>query len=83
VVTHGCWATPPAATVSARACPTWTVADKTGAGSYGANNNAGIAWTPDGTPIVVAMQVTKPERDAAWDHALIAETAAVLAGALG
>ncbi|MFF4796956.1 class A beta-lactamase [Streptomyces sp. NPDC001351] len=62
---------------------TWTVADKTGAGSYGANNNAGIAWTPDGTPIVLAVQVTKPERDAAWDHALIAETAAVLASALG
>lgn len=62
---------------------TWTVADKTGAGFYGANNDVGIAWTPDGTPIVLAVQVTKPERDAAWDHALIAETAAVLAGALG
>lgn len=62
---------------------TWTVADKTGAGFYGANNNAGIAWTPDGTPIVLAVQVTKPDRDAAWDHELIAEAAAVLASALG
>ncbi|WP_344402971.1 class A beta-lactamase [Streptomyces longisporus] len=62
---------------------TWTVADKTGAGFYGANNNAGIAWTPDGTPIVLAVQVTKPDRGAAWDHELIAETAAVLASALG
>ncbi|MEV6941350.1 class A beta-lactamase [Streptomyces sp. NPDC051172] len=61
----------------------WTVADKTGAGSYGANNDAGIAWTPDGTPIVLAVQVTKPDRGAAWDHELIAETAAVLASALG
>ncbi|WP_324784287.1 class A beta-lactamase [Streptomyces sp. H51] len=61
----------------------WTVADKTGAGSYGADNDAGIAWTPDGTPVVLAVQVTKPDRDAAWDHALIAETATVLAQALG
>ncbi|MER6627699.1 class A beta-lactamase [Streptomyces sp. NPDC000987] len=61
----------------------WTVADKTGAGSYGADNDAGIAWTPDGAPVVLAVQVTKPDRDAAWDHALIAETATVLARALG
>ncbi|MFF4251959.1 class A beta-lactamase [Streptomyces sp. NPDC001663] len=62
---------------------TWTVADKTGAGSYGANNNAGIAWTPDGTPIVLAVQVTKPDQDAAWDHTLIVDTAALLAEVLG
>jgi len=62
---------------------TWTVADKTGGGSYGANNNVGIAWTPDGTPIVLAVQVTKPEKDAALDNALIAETAALLAEVLG
>ncbi|MFI1568658.1 class A beta-lactamase [Streptomyces sp. NPDC020490] len=57
----------------------WTVADKTGAGSYGADNDAGIAWTPDGAPVVLAVQLTKPDRDAEWDHALIAETATVLA----
>ena len=62
---------------------TWTVADKTGGGWYGANNDAGIAWTPDGTPVVLAVQLVKPDRDAAYDHALIVETAALLARALG
>lgn len=30
--------------------PTWTIADKTGSGSYGTTNNVGLAWTPEGTP---------------------------------
>ncbi|MFJ1805052.1 MULTISPECIES: class A beta-lactamase [unclassified Streptomyces] len=63
--------------------PTWTIADKTGGGWYGANNDAGIAWTPDGTPVVLAVQLTKPDRDAAYDHELIVETAGVLAEVLG
>ncbi|MET7702826.1 class A beta-lactamase [Streptomyces sp. NPDC005485] len=60
----------------------WTIADKTGAGAYGSNNNVGIAWTPDGTPIVLAVLTTKPEATAAPDNPLIAETAAVLAQAV-
>lgn len=63
--------------------PTWTLADKTGGGWYGTNNDAGIAWTPDGAPVVLAVQLTKPDRDAAYDHALIVETAALLAETLG
>ncbi|MFD9390609.1 class A beta-lactamase [Streptomyces sp. NPDC060000] len=63
--------------------PTWTLADKTGGGWYGANNDAGIAWTPDGTPIVLAVQLTKPDRDAPYDHELIVKTAEVLAEVLG
>ncbi|WP_405777214.1 class A beta-lactamase [Streptomyces sp. NBC_01538] len=63
--------------------PAWTIADKTGAGSYGTNNNVGVAWTQDGTPLVLAVQTTKPDQDAAADHPLVAETAAVLADALG
>ncbi|GAB2751999.1 class A beta-lactamase [Streptomyces bullii] len=61
---------------------TWTVADKTGAGSYGTNNNAGLAWTEDGTPLVLAIQSTKPDQDAPWDHPLIEKTAALLADVL-
>ncbi|KUL21534.1 class A beta-lactamase [Streptomyces regalis] len=60
----------------------WTIADKTGGGFYGTNNDAGIAWTEDGTPLVLAVQTTKPEQDAAPDHALIVETAALLAETL-
>lgn len=62
---------------------TWTLADKTGGGWYGANNDAGIAWTPDGAPVVLVVQLTKPDRDAAYDHDLIVETAGLLAATLG
>ncbi|MEW2046530.1 class A beta-lactamase [Streptomyces sp. NPDC005476] len=63
--------------------PTWTIADKTGGGWYGANNDAGIAWTPDGAPVVLAVQLVKPDRGAAYDSELIVETAGVLAEVLG
>lgn len=32
----------------------WALADKTGAGWYGARNDVGITWTPDGDPLVIA-----------------------------
>ncbi|MFJ4691600.1 class A beta-lactamase [Streptomyces sp. NPDC088766] len=63
--------------------PTWTLADKTGGGWYGANNDAGIAWTPDGVPVVLVVQVTMADREAAYDHDLIVETARLLAATLG
>ncbi|MFJ2234148.1 class A beta-lactamase [Streptomyces sp. NPDC087859] len=62
---------------------TWTVADKTGGGSYGTNNNVGIAWTPQGTPLVLAVLTTLPEQSAARDDLLVADTAKALADALG
>ncbi|MER6180881.1 class A beta-lactamase [Streptomyces sp. NPDC001652] len=62
---------------------TWTVADKTGGGSYGTNNNVGIAWTPEGTPLLLAVLTTMPERSAARDDLLVADTAKALAETLG
>jgi len=62
---------------------TWTVADKTGGGSYGTNNNVGVAWTEDGIPIALAVQTTQPAQDATRDDSLVAETAALLAETLG
>lgn len=62
---------------------TWTIADKTGGGAYGTNNDVGIAWTENGTPIVLAVQTTKPDQDATADNPLVAKTAGVLAEALG
>lgn len=59
--------------------PEWTVADKTGGGSYGSCNDVGIAWTPDGVPVVLAVLTTKPDPDAAGDHPLVAGAAEVLA----
>jgi beta-lactamase class A len=62
---------------------TWTVGDKTGSGSYGTTNDVGIAWTPEGAPIVLAILSTTPDRDRPWDDALIAEAAALVADVLG
>ncbi|WP_406097144.1 class A beta-lactamase [Streptomyces sp. NBC_01013] len=59
--------------------PEWTVADKTGGGSYGSCNDVGVAWTPDGVPVVLAVLTTKPAADAAGDHPLVAGVAEVLA----
>ncbi|MGY6018475.1 class A beta-lactamase [Streptomyces spinosirectus] len=58
---------------------TWTVGDKTGSGSYGTTNDVAVAWKADGTPVVLALLSTKPAQDAAWDDALLAEAAAVMA----
>lgn len=60
----------------------WVLADKTGGGGYGGNNDAGIAWPPGRSPVVLAVLTTKFEPDAAADNPLVARTAAVLASAL-
>ncbi|MFE5807814.1 class A beta-lactamase [Streptomyces sp. NPDC056491] len=60
----------------------WAVADKTGAGSYGTNNNVGIAWPPGRPPVVLAILSTLPEANAPRDNTLIARTAKLLADAL-
>ncbi|MER5761841.1 class A beta-lactamase [Streptomyces sp. NPDC002082] len=60
----------------------WTVADKTGAGAYGTNNDVAVAWPPGRPPLVIAVLTTKPRSDAAPDNPLVARTAALLASAL-
>ncbi|MFI1968418.1 class A beta-lactamase [Streptomyces cinnamoneus] len=60
----------------------WTVADKTGGGDYGTNNDVGLAWTPDGTPIVLAVLTTKHEPKPPADDPLVARAAELLATAL-
>lgn len=62
----------------------WALGDKTGTGKYGTTNDAGIAWTPDGAPVVLAVLSTKPdtESDTPMDEPLVAKTAALLAKAL-
>ncbi|MEU9046046.1 MULTISPECIES: class A beta-lactamase [unclassified Kitasatospora] len=62
----------------------WTLADKTGTGSYGTTNDVGIAWTPTGAPVLLAVLTTKPADAAApKDEPLVAKTAALLAPVLG
>ncbi|MFI8518857.1 class A beta-lactamase [Streptomyces sp. NPDC085481] len=60
----------------------WTLADKTGGGRYGGNNDVGIAWPPGRPPVVLAVLTTKPAEDAAADDELVAEAARILAGAV-
>ncbi|MEV6951160.1 class A beta-lactamase [Streptomyces sp. NPDC051183] len=60
----------------------WVLADKTGGGKYGTNNDTGITWPPGRAPIVMAVLTTKHLPDAAADNPLVAKTAALLAAAL-
>ncbi|WP_406287882.1 class A beta-lactamase [Streptomyces sp. NBC_00209] len=64
--------------------PEWTVADKTGGGSYASCNDVGVAWTPEGVPVVLAVLTTKPAgaSDAAGDHPLVRDVAEALAAAV-
>ncbi|MER7767232.1 class A beta-lactamase [Kitasatospora sp. NPDC096140] len=61
----------------------WALADKTGSGRYGTANDVGIAWTPSGAPVVLAVLTTKPDEAAVRDEPVVAETAALLASVLG
>ncbi|MBT2369354.1 class A beta-lactamase [Streptomyces sp. ISL-10] len=61
----------------------WVVGDKTGTGSgYGARNDIAVVWPPDRAPIVMAIMSNRGDKDAEPDNKLIAEAAAVVAGAL-
>ncbi|MET9801528.1 class A beta-lactamase [Streptomyces sp. NPDC006368] len=61
----------------------WAVADKTGASdNYGTNNDVGVAWLPDRSPVVLAVLTTKSDPRAEADNPLIVKTAALLASAL-
>ncbi|SHF54555.1 class A beta-lactamase [Streptoalloteichus hindustanus] len=62
--------------------PSWELGDKTGSGRYGTVNDVGVTWTPDGTPIVLAVLTTKHEENATPDNELIVDTARLLARTL-
>ncbi|WP_030959293.1 class A beta-lactamase [Streptomyces sp. NRRL S-378] len=60
----------------------WVIGDKTGAGSYGTNNNVGIAWPPSRPPVELAVLTTMADAAAPRQDALLARAAAALAAAL-
>ncbi|MGW5774191.1 class A beta-lactamase [Streptomyces longwoodensis] len=60
----------------------WTLADKTGTGSYATAHDIGIAWTTRHTPLLLTVLSTKDARDAPVDNDLIRDTAALLAATL-
>lgn len=53
----------------------WTLADKTGGGGYATNNDAGIAYQPDGTPIVIVVMARTFDPDATADNRPIVDVA--------
>ena len=57
----------------------WTVADKTGSGSYATCNDIALARPPGAAPIVIALMSSKAQRRADRDERLLAEAAAYVA----
>ncbi|MDI3404964.1 class A beta-lactamase [Streptomyces cavernicola] len=61
----------------------WVVGDKSGMGSnYGIRNDIAVVWRPDEAPLVVAVLTNRTEEAAEHENALVADAAAVVAGAL-
>lgn len=61
----------------------WTVADKTGGGAWGTDNDVGVTWPPARPPVVLAVLTTRFTPDAEGVDALVAEAAAAVASELG
>lgn len=61
----------------------WRLADKTGAGDYGTNNDAGVAWNPAGEPIVIVALTRRDRVDAPKVDAALADAARLVARRLG
>ncbi|MFD8014531.1 class A beta-lactamase [Streptomyces sp. NPDC058955] len=57
----------------------WTVADKTGGGDYGGNNDVAVTWPPDGGPILLSVLTTRFEPDAKGVDELVAAAATIVA----
>ncbi|MFD4989217.1 class A beta-lactamase [Streptomyces sp. NPDC058374] len=60
----------------------WVLGDKTGGGRYGTNNDAGVAWPPGRSPVVLTVLTTQPKEDAVRNDRLVADAARVLSEAL-
>jgi beta-lactamase class A len=60
----------------------WVVADKTGSGDYGRANDAGIAWTPEGSPMTIAIMSDRDGYSTEPDRTAIAAVARYVVSAL-
>ncbi|RKS09075.1 beta-lactamase class A [Nocardiopsis sp. Huas11] len=60
----------------------WEVGDKTGACGYGTRHDIGVAWPPEGDPIVLAVMSGRDEAGAGYDDALVAQATRVAVEAL-
>jgi beta-lactamase class A len=56
----------------------WRLADKTGAGDHGSNNDVGVFWRPNGQAVVVCVYLTACSAPRANSNAAIAAIAALV-----
>ncbi len=56
----------------------WAVADKTGTGAYGTNNDIGVVWPTGCAPIVLVVYFTQYKKDAAPRDEVIAAATKIL-----
>jgi beta-lactamase class A len=71
-----------AATIRAGVPTGWTVADKTGTGSYGVRNDIGVLTAPERAPVVVVVLTSRSTPDASPDDALVAAATRTAFGAV-
>lgn len=60
----------------------WRIAEKTGTGDYAARNDVGLAWTPDGAPVLISCLTNGHRRDDVVRNEPLAAVAAECARAL-
>lgn len=60
----------------------WSAADKTGSGAYGTVNDIGVAWSPDGTPLVIAVYYTREVAKAPTNQDIITAATRIAVAAL-
>jgi len=60
----------------------WKVGDKTGAGSYGSNNDVGVLWPPAGAPLVLSVYLTFSQKDAKTRNDVVAAATRIAVTAL-
>ncbi|SFM98655.1 beta-lactamase class A [Izhakiella capsodis] len=53
----------------------WKVGDKTGSGDYGTTNDVALLWPPQRQPLVLTVYFTQPDKTAASNRTVLAETA--------
>ncbi|MGY3727069.1 MULTISPECIES: class A beta-lactamase [Cobetia] len=56
----------------------WQIADKTGGGGHGTNNDIAIIWPPNHAPLIVAVYLTESEAERAVRDAAIADVGRLL-----
>ena len=57
---------------------TWTVADKTGSGSYGTTNDIAVIWPENQPPVVLVTYFTQPQKEAKSRNNVLAAAAKIV-----